>query len=246
VLRPQIILFFVLLAVLGPFFIHDPNAVGTEVLGRPSAKFWLGTTQEGQNVLYQVIAATAPTLEVGFLAGGIATVLSLVIGVAGAFIGGLSDEALNLFTNIILVIPIMPLVIVISAYVQAKSLLPTILIIAFTGWAGTARVLRALTLSMRSRDYILAARVSGERPWRIVVVELLPNMTAFIVSGFIFTVIFAILTQAGLAFLGLGNTNLLSWGNMLYWAQADQALTSGAWWWFAPPGLCTTERTERN
>lgn len=233
-----ILLGFVLLAIYGALFIHNPNALGNEVLGRPSARFWLGTTQEGQNVLYQVIAATGPTLEVGFVAGGIATALSLLVGVGGAFIGGISDEALNLFTNIILVIPVMPLVIVISAYVQAKSLLPTIIIIAFTGWAGSARVLRALALSMRSRDYIFATRVSGERSWRIVVVELLPNMTAFIVSGFIFTVIFAILTQAGLAFLGLGNTNLLSWGNMLYWAQADQALTYGAWWWFAPPGLC--------
>ena len=137
-----ILLFFVLLAVFSPLFIHNPNALGPEVLGRPSAKYWLGTTQEGQNVLYQVIAATGPTLEVGFVAGGIATVLSLLIGVGGAFIGGISDEALNLFTNIILVIPVMPLVIVISAYVQAKSLLPTIIIIAFTGWAGTARVLR--------------------------------------------------------------------------------------------------------
>jgi peptide/nickel transport system permease protein len=233
-----ILAFFVLVALIGPVFIHHPNALGPEILGRPSAKYWLGTTQEGQNVLYQVIASAGPTLEVGFLAGGISTLLSLLIGVGGAFIGGISDEALNLFTNIILVIPVMPLVIVVSAYVQAKSLLPTILIIAFTGWAGTSRVLRSLTLSMRSRDYILASRVSGERTWRIVVVELLPNMTAFIVSGFIFTVIFAILAQAGLAFLGLGNTNLLSWGNMLYWAQADQALTSGAWWWFAPPGLC--------
>jgi len=233
-----VLLFFVLMALVGQFFIHHPNAMGTQVLGAPSAKYWLGTTQEGQNVLYQVIASAAPTLEVGFGAGAIATLLSLLIGVGGAFIGGISDEALNLFTNVVLVIPVMPLVIVVSAYVQAKSLLPTILIIAFTGWAGSSRVLRALTLSMRSRDYILAARISGERYWRIVVVELLPNMTAFIVSGFIFTVIFAILAQAGLAFLGLGNTNLLSWGNMLYWAQADQALSSGAWWWFAPPGLC--------
>lgn len=233
-----ILLFFVLLAVFGPLFIHHPNALGPEVLGAPSAKYWLGTTQEGQNVLYQLIYSAAPTLEVGFGAGAIATLLSLLIGVGGAFIGGISDDALNLFTNIVLVIPVMPLVIVVSAYVQAKSLLPTILIIAFTGWAGSSRVLRGLTLSMRNRDYILAARISGERHWRIVVVELLPNMTAFIVSGFIFTVIFAILAQAGLAFLGLGNTNLLSWGNMLYWAQADQALSSGAWWWFAPPGLC--------
>ena len=128
-----IILFFVLLAVFGPVFVHHPNAMGTADLAPPSAKYWLGTTQEGQNVLYQVIAATGPTLEVGFGAGAIATLLSLLIGVGGAFIGGITDEALNLFTNIVLVIPVMPLVIIISAYVQAKNLLPTIIIIAFTG-----------------------------------------------------------------------------------------------------------------
>jgi peptide/nickel transport system permease protein len=232
-----ILLFFVFLAVMGTF-IHHPNAMGPADLAPPSAKYWLGTTQEGQNVLYQLIASAGPTLLVGFGAGAIATLLALLIGVGGAFVGGASDEGLNLFTNIVLVIPVMPLVIIVAAYVQAKSILPIILIIAFTGWAGSSRVLRGLTLSMRSRDYILAARISGERSWRIVLVELLPNMTAFIVSGFIFTVIFAILAQAGLAFLGLGNTSLLSWGNMLYWAQADQALSSGAWWWFAPPGLC--------
>lgn len=232
-----ILLFFLVLAVLGTF-IHHPNAMGPSDLAPPSLKYWLGTTQEGQNVLYQLIASAGPTLLVGFGAGAIATLLALLIGVGGAFIGGASDEGLNLFTNIVLVIPVMPLVIIVAAYVQAKSILPIIFIIAFTGWAGSSRVLRGLTLSMRGRDYILAARISGERSWRIVIVELLPNMTAFIVSGFIFTVIFAILAQAGLAFLGLGNTNLLSWGNMLYWAQADQALSSGAWWWFAPPGLC--------
>jgi peptide/nickel transport system permease protein len=232
-----ILLFFVFLAVLGAF-IHHPNAMGPADLAPPSAKYWLGTTQEGQNVLYQLISSAGPTLLVGFGAGAIATLLALLIGVGGAFVGGASDEGLNLFTNVVLVIPVMPLVIIVAAYVQAKSILPIILIIAFTGWAGSSRVLRGLTLSMRSRDYILAARISGERSWRIVLVELLPNMTAFIVSGFIFTVIFAILAQAGLAFLGLGNTSLLSWGNMLYWAQADQALSSGAWWWFAPPGLC--------
>lgn len=233
-----ILAFFVLMAIGGAVFIPHPSAMGPADLAPPSAKYWLGTTQEGQNVFYQMVASAGPTLEVGFGAGAIATLLSLLIGVGGAFIGGVSDEALNLFTNVVLVIPVMPLVIIVSAYVDAKSLLPTIVIIAFTGWAGSARVLRGLTLSMRSRDYILAARISGERLWRIVVVELLPNMMAFIVSGFIFTVIFAILAQAGLAFLGLGNTDLLSWGNMLYWAQADQALSSGAWWWFAPPGVC--------
>jgi peptide/nickel transport system permease protein len=99
-------------------------------------------------------------------------------------------------------------------------------------------VLRAQTLSVRSRDYVLASRATGERAWRIVLVEIVPNELPIIVSQFIFAVVFAILTQAGLAFLGLGDVNLLTWGNMLYYAQNDQALQVGAWWWFVPPGLC--------
>jgi peptide/nickel transport system permease protein len=91
---------------------------------------------------------------------------------------------------------------------------------------------------VRNRDYVLAARASGEPAWRIVFVEILPNELPIIVSQFIFATIFAVLTQAGLAFLGLGDINLLTWGNMLHFAQNDEALASGAWWWFMPPGLC--------
>jgi peptide/nickel transport system permease protein len=139
---------------------------------------------------------------------------------------------------VVLVIPVLPLVIIIAAYLKSGGLAPMILVIAVTTWAGSARVLRGMTLSVRNRDYVLAARVSGERAWRIVIVEILPNLSAFIISGFIFTVIFAILTQAGLAFIGLESPDTLTWGNMLYFAQNDEALSSGAWWWFVPPGLC--------
>ena len=102
----------------------------------------------------------------------------------------------------------------------------------------SARVLRAQTLSVRNREYVLASRASGERAWRIVLVEIVPNELPIIVSQFIFSMIFAILTEAGLAFLGLANPSQLTWGNMLYFAQNDQAISSGAWWWFIPPGLC--------
>jgi peptide/nickel transport system permease protein len=233
-----IIAFFVLLAIFGPLFVHNPDSFVGPPLHGPSVKFWLGTTQSGQNVLSQLIVATRSTLEVGFAAAVIATVVALVIGIGGGFLGGISDDALNLLTNIVLVIPVLPLVIIIAAYVKSGGLGPTIFVIAVTTWAGSARVLRGMTLSLRNRDYVLAARVSGERNWRIVVVEILPNLSAFIISGFIFTVIFAILTQAGLAFIGLESPDTLTWGNMLYFAQNDEALSSGAWWWFVPPGLC--------
>jgi peptide/nickel transport system permease protein len=233
-----ILIVFVLVAIFGPQFAHNPNAFVGPALKGPSARFWLGTTQTGQSVFTQLILSTRSTLEVGFAAGLLATVVALAIGVGGAFGGGLGDDLLNLLTNIVLVIPALPLIIIVAAYLKSDGLGPTILVIAVTSWAGSARVLRGLTLSLRNRDYVAAARVSGERAWRIVVVELLPNLMAYIISCFIFTVIFAILTQAGLAFIGLTSPDTLTWGNMLYFAENDQALSSGAWWWFVPPGLC--------
>lgn len=233
-----IVLFFVLVGLYGALFVHNANAMGSHIVAKPSWSDPLGTTQLGQNILAQLVASTGPSLLVGFGAGLLATVVAVTIGIGGAFVGGLSDDLLNLFTNVILVIPIFPLVIVVTSFIKAGGVGPIIVIIAITSWAGVARVLRGLTLTMRNRDFILAAKISGERTWRIVLVELLPNTVAFIVSGFIFTVIFAVLTQAGLAYLGLGNVNALTWGNMLYWANQDGALQIHAWWWFIPPGLC--------
>ncbi len=233
-----VLLVFVLLAIFGPMFETNPNAFVGSPLHAPTGRFLLGTTASGQDVLAQLIDSARGTLEVGFAAGAIATVLSVFIGVTGALVGGATDDVLNLFTNVVLVIPGLPLVIIVAAYVHSGGLMATILVIAFISWAGSARVLRGMTLSLRSRDYVLAARVYGESTWRVIVVEVLPNLSAIIISGFIFSVIFAILTQAGLSFLGLGDTSSMTWGNMLYLAQNDEALTSGAWWWFAPPGLC--------
>jgi peptide/nickel transport system permease protein len=233
-----IVLFFVLVAFYGTFFIHDGNALSNNILKGPSAHDLLGTTQLGQNVLAQLVASAGPTLLVGFAAGVLATIVAVAIGIGGGFLGGKSDDLLNLFTNVVLVIPAVPLIIVVSGFLKAGGIGPIILIIAFTSWAGVSRVLRGITLSMRNRDFIAASKLSGERTWRIVIVELLPNTVAFVISGFIFTVIFAILTQAGLAFLGLGDVNALTWGNMIYWAQVDGALEVHAWWWFVPPGLC--------
>ena len=233
-----IVLFFVLLGALGPLFIGDANKFSTTQLVGPSTAHWLGTTQIGQDVFAQLVVSTRTSLEIGLAAGALATVVSVVIGIFGGYLGGWADEFLSLISNVVLVIPALPLIIVISAYVKGSSILPTIAIIAFTSWAASARVLRAQTLSIRERDYVLASRVSGERAWRIVLVEILPNVLPIIVSQFIFGVVFAILTQAGLAFLGLEDPSILTWGNMLYFAQNDEALSSGAWWWFVPPGLC--------
>jgi peptide/nickel transport system permease protein len=230
--------FFAAVAIIGPFLVGDPNAFSHAEWQSPSAAHWLGTTQLGQDVLAQVVTGAGATLEIGAGAGLLATVISIVIGIGGGYAGGLADEALSLVSNVVLVIPALPLIIVIASFVHASGIWATVAVIAFVSWAASARVLRAQTLSVRNREYVLAARAGGEPGWRIVLFEILPNELPIIVSQFIFSMIFAILTQAGLAFLGLANPDQLTWGTILYYAQNDGALSSGAWWWFVPPGLC--------
>jgi peptide/nickel transport system permease protein len=230
--------FFVLVAIIGPFLVGNPNAFSHAEWQSPSAAHWLGTTQLGQDVLAQVVTGAGATLEIGAGAGLLATVISIVIGIGGGYAGGLADETLSLLSNVVLVIPALPLIIVIASFVHASGIWATVAVIAFVSWAASARVLRAQTLSVRNREYVLAARAGGEPGWRIVLFEILPNELPIIVSQFIFSMIFAILTQAGLAFLGLANPDQLTWGTILYYAQNDGALSSGAWWWFVPPGLC--------
>jgi peptide/nickel transport system permease protein len=226
-------------AVVGPFLVHDPNAISTNWFAHPSAAHWLGTNQTGQDVWSQMAYGTRGSLIIGFTVGIIATVASGVFGILGGYLGGAVGEGFALFTNIVLVIPGLPLVIVIGNYVPQnhRGLLLIALVLAITSWAGSARVLRAVTLSLRNRDYVAAARVGGEKTWRILVVEILPNLIPVIASQFVFAVIFAILGEAGLSFLGLGANGTFTLGTMLFQAYNDLALTQGAWWWFVPPGL---------
>ncbi len=230
--------FFILLGAIGPLFLGNPNLVSTDRAAGPSAAHWFGTTDIGQDVFSQTVVGTRATLEIGAAAGLVATAISVIIGIGGGYAGGWVDEILALISNVALVIPTLPLVIVVAAFVKNTGLLPTVFVIAMTAWAASARVLRGQTLSIRNRDYVLASKALGEPVWRIVLVEILPNELPIIVSQFLFSMIFAILAQAGLAFLGLQSPDLLTWGNTLYFAQNAEALSSGDWWWFAPPGLC--------
>lgn len=230
---------FVIVAILGPLISpYDPSATTGPPLAAPSFTHLLGTTQTGQDTLSQLIIGTRTSLLVGFVAGVIATALSLVVGLTAGYFGGLVDDLLGVLTNIFLVIPALPLVIVLAGYLPSKGSLSVAVVISVTGWAWGARVLRAQTLSIRQRDYAEAARATGERASRIIFVEILPNELAIVAANFLNTVVFAILTQAGLAFLGLSNVSDWSWGTILYWAQGGQALELGAWWWFIPAGLC--------
>lgn len=229
----------VLFGIVGPYFVQDPTVIRNIGLTAPSGDHIMGTTQTGQDVFAQLAYATRGSLEIGLLVGVLATILSAFFGILGAYVGGFTDEAFSLFSNVFLVIPGLPLVIVISGFVpQAQRGLWTIaVVLAITGWAASSRVLRAQTLSIRNRDYVNAARVAGERSFRVIAVEILPNLLPVLASQFVFAVIYAILAEAGLAFLGLGASNSSTLGTMLFYAQNGFALPLGAWWWFIPPGL---------
>ena len=229
---------FVLTAIFGPLFVHDADAFSNDKLAHPSFAHWLGTTQTGQDVFAQLVESTRGTLLIGVGVGLIATAVSVAIGVGGALAGGVADEALNLLSNVALVIPQLPLVIIVSAFAKGSGTFSVVLVIALTSWAASARILRAQTLSLRERDYVLAARAGGEPGWRIALYDVIPNELPIIGSQFIYATIAGVLTVSTLAFLGLADPSQLSWGNMLYFAQNDEALDSGAWWWFVPPGLC--------
>src|SRR5436190_4559581 len=230
---------FILLALIGPLFVHiDPNGITRETLLPPSATHWLGTTQNGQDVLIQLIVGTRSSVLWGIASGLAVTILSISIGLSSGYFGGAVDDVLSMLTNIFLVIPGLPLSIVLAAFLPWKGSLTVALVITVTSWAWGARVLRAQTLSMRSREFVESARMSGEYTWRIIFVEILLNEIAIVASGFIGTMLYVILASAGLEFLGLGDATNVTWGSMFFWAQNSDALFLGAWWWFVAPGLC--------
>ncbi len=235
----SIIAIFVLIAIFGPLLVPgDPNALGPDALMGPSPTHWLGTTQTGQDVFTQLIDGTRTSLILGFVIGILATALSVLVGMTAGYFGGAIDDTLSLVTNVFLVLPSFPLAVVMASYFPFKGPLQLAIIITITGWAWGARVLRAQTLSMRQRDFVEAARATGESTWRIIFYEILPNEIAIIAASLLGTVTYAILAEIGFEFLGLGDVTLPSWGVMLFWAQNSDALLLGAWWWFAPPGLC--------
>lgn len=234
-----ILAFFVIIALIGDRIApYDPSALSTDLLQPPSWHHWLGTTHMGQDVMSQLLVGTRSVLLVGFIAGGVASVLSVLVGVTAGFLGGVADEALSALANIFLVIPGLPLVIIIAGQLPNAGSVTIAVVLAATGWAWGARVLRAQTLSLRRRDFVEAARANGESTWRIICFETMPNLTAIIASNFVNTVMFAILAQITLAFIGVTSISDWDWGTVLFWAQNQQALSRGAWWWFVPAGLC--------
>jgi peptide/nickel transport system permease protein len=231
---------FCVLAAVPELFtsVRHPNQLAFSPSLSPSAHHWLGTTALGQDIYAQLVYGTRQSLVIAVVAGLFATVLSVLIGVSAAYLGGVADEVLSMITNIFLVIPTFPLIIIFATYAGKGTLLVVLVVLVVTGWSYGANQLRAQTLSLRNRDFLESARVRGERRSYIIVAEVLPTMTSLIVANFLGAALYSVLTAAGLQFLGLGDPNSISWGTMLYWSQSQQALQTGMPLWSIAPGLC--------
>jgi len=234
-----LLVFFILVAAFPGVIARDnPNA---EIYPRgigPSLGHLLGTTAFGQDMFAQVVWGTRPVMLIAFGVGIGATVIAMLIGVAAAYLGGAWDGVLNTITDVLLVIPLFPLLIIIGSYLHGAGTVVMIAVITATGWSYTARQLRAQALSLRNRDFLEAARVRGERSLYIIVVEIIPTMTSLLVASFLTNALYAVLFSSSLQFIGLGDPNVTSWGTMLYWAENNEAFQTGLAQWIIVPGLC--------
>jgi peptide/nickel transport system permease protein len=205
---------------------------------KPSASHLLGTNQAGHDLFSQLVWGTRVSLTVGLATGLFITLLSLTLALFSAYLGGIVDDVISFITNVMLVIPGLPLMIVIAAYVTMHGVIPIVLILGLTGWPYPTRLLRSQVLSLKNRDFVRVSKSLGERSSFIVFREILPNMISIAMAEFFSASMAAVLGEATLEFIGLGNVAVVSWGTILYWAKNNGALLSGAWWWFLPPGLC--------
>jgi peptide/nickel transport system permease protein len=234
-----ILVLFGLGALLAPVIApYSPTYFDFHPMLPPSVQHPLGTTLQGTDMFSQLVYGARSSLEVALVTGGIIAVVLVLMGIFSGYVGGWVDAVLSTVTNIFLVVPGLVLLIIIAAYLPSRGLTTIIVILAITGWAWGARVLRAQAISLRDRPFVEAARLSGESRWRIVLTHIVPNMFGILVANFFGAALYAVIAEAGLEFLGLGNVNNVTWGTMLYWAEQENAMLLGQWLNLLLPGLC--------
>jgi peptide/nickel transport system permease protein len=230
--------FMIVVAVIAPW-ISVNNPTDFNLLATRQAPSWhhlFGTTDQGSDIFSQVVVGARRSLLLGAAAGLLATALAATLGITAAYAGGLVDEGVNFVTNLFLVIPPIPLLVVVSGYLKSRGTGTMIIVLALVLWAFEARILRGQALSLKNRDFVLAAKAAGESNRRIVFGELMPNMISRIAAAFVLVFYVALLIDAGLEFLGLGDQATTSWGVTLYWAQTNSTVLQGEWWPFFFPG----------
>jgi peptide/nickel transport system permease protein len=236
-----VIMLFVILPYLRPYLTpFAPLRYGVGVRDQaPTAAHIMGTTNLGQDVFSQWLVGGIVSVEVGVLTGFFTTILVILIGIPAGYYRRSFGQVLLLFTDVFLVIPVFPLIILLAVYL-GPSLYNQILVLTLLTWPFAARIVAAQVLSLRERVFVESGIAAGSSDLRIMFGEILPNMWPLILSNGVLIIVFASLFQAAIAFLGLGNEQLVSWGNMLFNAESVGAVSSGEWWWVVPPGLGIT------
>jgi peptide/nickel transport system permease protein len=236
-----IVIFFIILTLVGPLFTdYGPDEYVGPPSAPPSSEFWFGTTTFGQDVYTQFVLGLKATFVVGIVGGGLGTLIGVLVGFTAGYRGGIVDELLNMLTNIVLVLPTLAVLLIIAAYLEVRGVLAESIFIGCTAWPWAARAIRAQTFSLRSRDFVDLARLSGMKPLKIIFTEIAPNMMSYLFMTFILQFGGAILIAATLDFIGLGPTKGISLGLMMNNAVLWSALHLGMWWWFVPPGIAIT------
>jgi len=240
-----ILVFFVAVAISAPWifpeYLLDPNDnLSNPALAPPSSEFyyWLGTDNLGRSVLAELAWGARPSLVVGIVGSIIAMVIGTLVGIASGHFRNWLGAGMERLTDWFLVLPFIPLVIVLQAVIGQTSIWVTVLVLGVTSWPGTARLVRAQTLSVEARPYIERAKVLGNSDWMQMNRHVLPNVMPLVISNTTLTVAIVILSMTTLSFLGLFDPNIISWGGMLEAADGAGAASEGAWWFLIPPGLC--------
>ncbi|MDW7728498.1 MAG: ABC transporter permease [Dethiobacteria bacterium] len=235
-----ILLVFALMALFGPYLVEiTVMAVDgvTQVIHPPTSGYWLGTDDLGKDILAGVIIGSRVSLLVGLAATAISMIIGTVIGIVSGFYGRAVDAVLMRITDVFLVIPWLPLMLVMAALL-GPSLGNIIFVIGITSWAGTARIIRSQTLSVKERPYVERARAIGSGDTHIMFYHILPNVFPLIFANTVLVAAVAILSETTLSFLGMGDPTQVTWGMMLHFAFSMGAVSYGAWWWLLPPGIC--------
>jgi peptide/nickel transport system permease protein len=232
-----IVIFIIVMGIIGPYFTMDPDDFTGKKYESPSWNHKLGTDLLGRDVWAQLVHGVRNSLMVGFIAGLLGLVFAFVVGGIGAYKGGWTDEGLNLISNVFLILPLIPILVIISVLFKERSLLLIAFIISIVMWPGAARALRSQVLSLKERGFVDLARISGKGSLRIVFGEIFPNMLAYVFIQFVGMVGSSIVMEAGISLIGLGPSNIATLGSILYWSIIAHAIHLGIWWWFIPPGL---------
>lgn len=226
-----------LYAVIAPFFVDAAQArVGVNIPRQPpSAGHWLGTDGQGRDMFTVMTLALPQTLKIGVLAGLISLSVGVALGLVAGFVGGIADTVIRTASDVIMTIPGIAIMVLVAANVREMTVELMALVVASLSWMVAARTIRAQTLSVRERGYVQVARLNGTSGFKLIFVEVLPNLLPFIVASFVLTISHAMLATIGLEALGLGPQNELTLGMTIYWAQFYSAIIRGIWWWWGPP-----------